>query len=217
MRLRNIPGAQEAVAAHPLCDSDETPLAGQWNGIFDNTHPLYLEIGTGKGQFLVTLASQHPELNFVGIEMFDSVLVRALQRVDANDPPLANIRFLRMNAENICAMFAPGEVARIYLNFSDPWPKERHAKRRLTSARYLERYDKILAPDGQIEFKTDDQDLFRFSLEQAEEAGWTLLACTCDLHYDEEMSAENVMTEYEERFTGEGKPIYKMIVSRKKM
>ncbi len=217
MRLRNIPGAQEAVAAHPLCDSDETPLAGQWGSIFDNDHPLYVEIGTGKGQFLVTLASLHPELNYVGIERFDSVLFRALQRVDASDMPLANIRFLRMNAENICTMFAPGEVARLYLNFSDPWPKERHAKRRLTSARYLERYDQILTPDGQIEFKTDNRDLFRFSLEQAEEAGWNLLACTCDLHYDEEMSAGNVMTEYEERFTGEGKPIYKMIISREKM
>ncbi len=214
MRLRNIPGAQEAVAAHPLCDSDETPLAGQWSSIFENDHPLHLEIGTGKGQFLVTLASLHPELNFVGIEMFDSVLVRALQRVDASDPPLANIRFLRMNAENVGAMFAPGEVVHLYLNFSDPWPKERHAKRRLTSVRYLERYEKILAPDGQIECKTDNRDLFRFSLEQAEEAGWTLLACTCDLHYDEEMNEGNVMTEYEERFTREGKPIYKLILSR---
>ncbi len=214
MRLRNIPGAQEAVAAHPLCYDNETPLAGKWHEIFGNDHPVHLEIGMGKGQFLTTLAARDPQINYVGIEMFDSVLVRALEKVDGRDDSLTNIRFLRMNAEYICSMFAPGEVARIYLNFSDPWPKDRHAKRRLTSVAYLKRYDRILAPDGVIEFKTDNRDLFRFSLEAAEEAGWNLDACTCDLHYDEEMSEGNVMTEYEERFSREGKPIYKMIISR---
>ncbi len=214
MRLRNIPGAQETVDAHPLCFNEETPLAGKWGEIFGNDHPIHLEIGMGKGQFLTTLAEREPQYNFVGIEMFDSVLVRALEKVDGREKPLPNIRFLRMNAENLCRMFAPEEVAHIYLNFSDPWPKDRHAKRRLTSVRYLERYDRILAPGGQIEFKTDNRDLFRFSLEQAEEAGWTLDACTCDLHYDETMNEGNVMTEYEERFTREGKPIYKMIISK---
>ncbi len=214
MRLRNIPGAQETVAAHPLCCDDETPLAGRWAEIFENDHPVCLEIGSGKGQFLTTLAQMNPEINYVGIEMFDSVLVRALEKVDNMPEPLGNIRFLRMNAENICSMFAPGEVSHIYLNFSDPWPKERHAKRRLTSVRYLERYDRILVPGGSIEFKTDNRDLFRFSLEQAEEAGWRLEGCTCDLHYDETMNEGNVMTEYEERFTREGKPIFKMIISR---
>ncbi len=214
MRLRNIPGAQEMIASHPLCYDDETPLAGKWNEIFGNDRPVHLEIGMGKGRFLTTLAEMNPQLNYVGIEMFDSVLVRATEKVDGREEPLSNIRFLRMNAENLSTMFAPGEVERIYLNFSDPWPKERHAKRRLTSTRYLERYDRILAPGGRIEFKTDNRDLFRFSLEQAEEAGWTLDACTCDLHYDEEMNEGNVMTEYEERFTREGKPIYKMIISR---
>ncbi|MCC8067671.1 MAG: tRNA (guanosine(46)-N7)-methyltransferase TrmB [Lachnospiraceae bacterium] len=215
MRLRNIPGAQETVAAHELCyDGGEKPLAGTWSEIFGNDHPIYLEIGMGKGKFLTTLAELHPERNYVGIEMFDSVLVRALQKVDGREDPLYNIRFLRMNAEDLCSMFAPGEVAHIYLNFSDPWPKDRHAKRRLTSTRYLERYDNVLAPDGQIEFKTDNRELFGFSLEQAEEAGWDLVACTCDLHYDDTMNEGNVMTEYEERFTREGKPIYKMIIER---
>ncbi len=214
MRLRNIPGAQETIAAHPLCYNDATPLAGKWNEIFGNDHPLRLEIGMGKGKFLTTLAGQNPQINYVGMEMFDSVLVRAVEKADGMEEPLTNIRFLRMNAENLCSMFAPGEVERIYLNFSDPWPKDRHAKRRLTSVRYLERYDCVLAPGGQIEFKTDNRDLFRFSLEAAEEAGWDLDACTCDLHYDETMNEGNVMTEYEERFAREGKPIYKMIISR---
>ncbi len=214
MRLRNIPGAEEAVAAHELCYNDGHPMAGEWSKIFENDHPLCLEIGMGKGRFLITLAELHPELNYVGIEMFDSVLLRALQKMDATPNPPGNIRFLRMNAENVCSMFAPGEVSRIYLNFSDPWPKDRHAKRRLTSTRYLERYDRILSAGGQIEFKTDNRDLFRFSLEQVEEAGWNLDACTCDLHFDETMNEGNVMTEYEERFAKEGKAIYKMIISR---
>ncbi len=214
MRLRNIPGAEEFVAAHPLCLNDEVPLAGQWAEIFESDAPVELEIGCGKGQFLLTMAERCPDHNFVGVEMFDSVLMRALQRLDAWEVPLSNVRFLRMNAEHIDTMFAPGEVTRLYLNFSDPWPKERHAKRRLTSARYLSRYDHILIPGGGIECKTDNRDLFRFSLEQAEEAGWNLVACTCDLHYDEEMSAGNIMTEYEERFTKEGKPIFKMILSK---
>ncbi len=214
MRLRNIPGAQETVAAHPYCYNDETPTAGKWGGIFGNGHPVYLEIGMGKGQFLTAMAEMHPENNYVGIEMFDSVLVRALEKIDGMETPPENIRFLRMNAENLCSMFAPGEVSAIYLNFSDPWPKERHAKRRLTSVRYLERYDRVLVPGGRIEFKTDNRDLFRFSLESAEEAGWNLDACTCDLHYDEAMNEGNVMTEYEERFAREGKPIYKMIISK---
>ncbi len=214
MRLRNIPGAQEIVASHKLCHNDDVPLAGKWDDIFGNDHPLWLEIGMGKGQFLLAMADRYPQINFVGVEMFDSVLVRALRKVDARPAPPDNILFLRMNAENICSMFAPGEVSRIFLNFPDPWPKDRHAKRRLTSVRYLDRYDRILSPDGQIEFKTDNRDLFRFSLEQAEEAGWDLLACTCDLHYDETMNTDNIMTEYEEKFTQEGKPIYKMIISR---
>ncbi len=214
MRLRNIPGAQEFVANHPLCYGGEEALAGTWADIFGNEHPVHLEIGTGKGQFLVTLAGLHPEINYVGVEMFDSVLMRALQRADAAEPPLSNIRFLRLHAERINEMFAPGEVAHLYLNFSDPWPKERHAKRRLTSVRYLERYERILVPGAPLEFKTDNRDLFRFSLDAAEEAGWTLYACTCDLHYDEEMSVGNVMTEYEERFTRQGQPIYKLIISK---
>ena len=130
------------------------------------------------------------------------------------ETPPSNIRFIRMDAENICSMFARHEVSRIYLNFSDPWPKDRHAKRRLTSQQFLKRYDQILVPDGQLEFKTDNQDLFRFSLEQAEPAGWKRIASTWDLHHDEILNAGNIMTEYEQKFSAQGNPICKMILSR---
>ncbi len=214
MRLRNIPGAKEAIEEHPYCFTEETPLAGKWHTVFGNQQPLHIEIGMGKGQFLTTLATLHPTINYVGIELYDSVLIRAVEKLDALPAPLRYYRFLRMVARNICTMFAPGEVAHIYLNFSDPWPKDRHAKRRLTSAEFLSRYDKILAADGTIEFKTDNKDLFQFSLEQAEPAGWQILAHTWDLHHDEALNAGNIMTEYEEKFSAAGNPICKLILSR---
>ncbi|MCD8045776.1 MAG: tRNA (guanosine(46)-N7)-methyltransferase TrmB [Clostridiales bacterium] len=214
MRLRNIPGAREAIAAHNLCFTEESPQAGSWQDIFGNDHPVRIEIGMGKGRFLTALAELHPEINYVGIEKYSSVLVRALEKIDAQTEPLPNIRFIRMDATDICAMFAPGEVDRIYLNFSDPWPKDRHAKRRLTSAEFLKRYDRILVPSGRIEFKTDNRDLFAFSLDQIEPAGWKLLASTWDLHHDEALNAGNIMTEYEERFSSQGNPICKMIIAR---
>ena len=168
----------------------------------------------GKGQFITTLAMQNPAVNYIGIEKYSSVLVRALEKLDAMETPPSNIRFIRMDAENICSMFARHEVSRIYLNFSDPWPKDRHAKRRLTSQQFLKRYDQILVPDGQLEFKTDNQDLFRFSLEQAEPAGWKRIASTWDLHHDEILNAGNIMTEYEQKFSAQGNHICKMILSR---
>ena len=166
MRLRNVPGSREVIAAHPLCFLEEDPQspAGRWAEIFGSDHPIHIEVGMGKGQFITTLAMQNPAVNYIGIEKYSSVLVRALEKLDAMETPPSNIRFIRMDAENICSMFARHEVSRIYLNFSDPWPKDRHAKRRLTSQQFLKRYDQILVPDGQLEFKTDNQDLFRFSL-----------------------------------------------------
>ena len=214
MRLRNVPGADEAIQAHPACLDPENELAGKWQTIFENDHPLRIEIGTGKGRFIMALAEANPEINYVGIEKFSSVLYRAVQKYD--EKPLPNLRFIRMDAEDIVQIFAPGEVDRIYLNFSDPWPKDRHAKRRLTSQAFLARYDVILQPEGRIEFKTDNQDLFSWSLEQVEPAGWHLDAVTRDLHHDEALNAGNIMTEYEERFSSMGNPICKMILSRRK-
>ncbi len=213
MRLRNIPGAKEAVADHSSCIPETSGPAGNWQNIFGNSHPIHIEIGMGKGQFITTLADRHPEINYIGIERYDSVLFRALEKLDAREKPLPNLRFIRMDAARICSMFGKNEVAHIYLNFSDPWPKDRHAKRRLTSAEFLTRYGRILAPRGQIEFKTDNTDLFSFSLEQAAQAGWTVEKCTRDLHHDPIMNIENVMTEYEEKFSAQGNPICKMIIS----
>ena len=152
------------------------------------------------------------------IERYSSVLLRAVEKYEEEaeeEGALQNIRFVCMDAAEIGEVFSPGEVDRIYLNFSDPWPKKRHAKRRLTSKEFFARYEGVLAEDGRVEFKTDNGDLFRFSLEQVEEAGWKLTACTWDLHHDKEMNAGNVMTEYEEKFSAQGNPIHKLVASRK--
>ena len=163
----------------------------------------------GKGKFLTTLAAQNPNKLYVGIEKYSSVLLRALEKQE--ELQLPNLCFIRMDAETIGEIFGEQEVDGIYLNFSDPWPKDRHAKRRLTSVQFLGRYEGILSDAGQVEFKTDNQDLFQFSLDSAEEAGWNIMASTWDLHHDEVLNAGNVMTEYEERFSEMGNPICKMV------
>ena len=212
MRLRNIPGAKEAIADSKYCVQEPETFAGQWNRRFPKDQPLHIEIGMGKGKFLMELAATHPEINYLGIERYTSVLYRAVQKMELC--PLPNLYFVCFDAARITELFAPGEVERIYLNFSDPWPKDRHAKRRLTSTTYLGRYDKILKPEGHVEFKTDNKDLFQFSLEQVEPAGWHLDAFTWDLHHDETLNQGNVMTEYEQKFSSMGNPICKLIVSR---
>lgn len=212
MRLRNIPGSRQVIAENPWCIQEPEKQKGRWHTIFENQNPIHIEVGMGKGQFLMTLAGKNPNINYVGIEKYSSVLLRALQKMEEN--PLDNLKFIRMDAETITDVFAKDEVARIYLNFSDPWPKDRHAKRRLTSKEFFARYDKILTGDGQVEFKTDNTMLFDFSLEQVELAGWRLNGCTRDLHRNEEMNQGNIMTEYEERFSGQGNPICKLIATR---
>ena len=212
MRLRNIPGADEAIADSPHCIQEPMAEKGRWHLIFGNENPIHIEIGMGKGQFIMKLAKEHPDINYIGIERYSSVLLRALQKMEIE--PLPNIRFLCMDASIITEVFDKEEVAKIYLNFSDPWPKERHAKRRLTSRQFFERYDKILAGNGVVEFKTDNDDLFAFSMEEVAEAGWTLDAHTFDLHHDPVLNEGNVMTEYEEKFSSLGHPIHKLIARR---
>ena len=208
MRLRNIPGADDVIANHPIAIKNEKEQKGKWQELFGNDKPIYIEIGMGKGQFLLTLAKQNPDINYVGIEKYSSVLLRALEKFDTEEfCELKNIRFICMNAFELPDVFEYGEVAKIYLNFSDPWPKSRHADRRLTSTKFFAQYDKVLAKDGVVEFKTDNRLLFEFSLEQVEEAGWKLLAHTFDLHHDASMNVGNVMTEYEKRFSSMGVPI----------
>lgn len=212
MRLRNIPGADEAIADSPHCIQEPMAEKGRWHLIFGNENPIHIEIGMGKGQFIMKLAKEHPDINYIGIERYSSVLLRALQKMEIE--PLPNIRFLCMDASIITEVFDEEEVAKIYLNFSDPWPKERHAKRRLTRRQFFERYDKILARNGVVEFKTDNDDLFAFSMEEVAEAGWTLDAHTFDLHHDPVLNEGNVMTEYEEKFSSLGHPIHKLIARR---
>ena len=212
MRLRNVTGSREVIAASDLVVHEPQAYRGKWHEIFGNHNPIRLEIGMGKGRFIMDMARQNPDINYVGIEKYSSVLIRGIQKLEAD--PLPNLYFIRMEAEEITAVFAAGEVDRIYLNFSDPWPKDRHAKRRLPSREFLQRYDEILIPEGVIEFKTDNHDLFQFALEELEPAGWHLEQMTEDLHHDAQMMQDNIMTEYEERFSKKGNPIYKYVIAR---
>lgn len=213
MRLRNIRGSRELIAASPYVVHEEENKKGNWKELFGNNHPIHIEIGMGKGKFIMTLAKKNPHINYIGIEKYSSVLIRALEKMEQEEHPLPNLYFIRMDAENIGKVFEKGEVDRIYLNFSDPWPKDRHAKRRLTSTAYLRRYEQILIPEGWIEFKTDNRSLFDFSVESVKEAGWIIQALTYDLHHEKEWMAENIMTEYEERFSAMGNPIHKLVAS----
>ena len=171
MRLRNITGSREVIAESPYVVPEDTLEAcpGTWHEIFGNDHPIHIEIGMGKGRFLNTLAKQNPQINYVGIEKYSSVLLRAIQKMEEDELP--NLKFIRMDAEDIDKVFGKGEVDRIYLNFSDPWPKDRHAKRRLPSRQFLARYDVILKKEGTLEFKTDNRPLFDFAIEELEPAG----------------------------------------------
>ena len=212
MRLRHIKGAEEEIAESPYVVQDPQSLKGRWHEFFGNDNPIRIEVGMGKGKFIMELAQMNPDINYVGIERYSSVLLRGLQK--RAELELSNIYFMRIDALELTEVFADNEVERIYLNFSDPWPKDRHAKRRLTSKEFMARYDQILVPDGQVEFKTDNRPLFDFSVESVKEAGWQLKAVTYDLHHDEELVQGNVMTEYEERFSAKGNPIHKLIAVR---
>lgn len=212
MRLRNVTGSREAIADSPLVVQEPQEKKGHWREVFGNDHPIRIEIGMGKGRFIMDMARANPNINYLGIEKYSSVLIRGIQKLEAD--PLSNLYFIRMEAEEITSVFAKGEVDRIYLNFSDPWPKDRHAKRRLPSREFLRRYDEILIPDGVIEFKTDNHDLFQFALAELAPAGWKLMQMTEDLHHNEQMMQGNIMTEYEERFLAKGNPICKYIIAR---
>lgn len=224
MRLRNIPRAESVLADSKMVVKDERLHRGGWKeNIFHNDHPLHIEVGMGKGQFILALAKKNPDINYIGIERYSSVLLRAVEKidataaeVDASEAAIPNLRFICMDATDLPEVFAENEVDKIYLNFSDPWPKARHAKRRLTSAEFFARYDKILTADGNVEFKTDNRDLFDFSTEQLETSDtWKMIGCTYDLHHDPSMNEGNIMTEYEEKFSSMDHPINKLIAVRK--
>lgn len=212
MRLRNIPGAREKIQESVWVIQNPEEYRDEWQQPFKNDHPVHIEIGTGKGRFITQLASEHPEINYVGIEKFSSVLIRALEKQDELE--LTNLLFIRGDAENVTDYFGKGEVGKIYLNFSDPWPKKRYAKRRLPSRQFLQRYDQILSDGGIIEFKTDNQALFDWSVEEVPYGGFAIQQITYDLHNDPVMNIGNIMTEYEERFSSKGNTICKYILAR---
>lgn len=212
MRLRNISGSREIIADSKYVIQDAENQKGKIRTYFEKDQPIQIEIGMGKGRFIMQMAEEHPEINFIGIEKYSSVLLRAIQKMEQNELP--NLRFIRMDAEDITEVFEKGEVDKIFLNFSDPWPKDRHAKRRLPSKEFLKRYDEILKKDGMIEFKTDNRDLFDFAVEQLEPAGWKAEVITYDLHHDPVLCEGNIMTEYEEKFSSIGNPICKYVIYR---
>ena len=213
MRLRNIPGAREEIAASPYVVHDEESMKGKWHEFFENDNPIHIEIGMGKGTFIIECAKRNPDINFIGIEKYSSVLLRALEKRE-EESELSNIVFIRMDAEYIENVFAPDEVDNIYLNFSDPWPKDRNAKRRLTSDRFLKRYTNIMKKDAVVTFKTDNNDLFDYSIESVNENDWEIIVMTRDLH-NSEYNEENIMTEYEKKFSGLGHKINMMQIRQK--
>lgn len=212
MRLRNITGSREIIGESRFVVHNPKEVRGKWKSLFGNDNAVRIEIGMGKGKFLHTMAKENPQINYVGIEKYSSVLLRAIQKMEEEELP--NLLFVRMDAEEIAEVFGEGEVDRIYLNFSDPWPKDRHAKRRLPSHQFLERYDIILKPDGCLEFKTDNRALFDFAVEELDAAGWRAEVLTYNLHGDDALMEGNIMTEYEEKFSAMGNPIYKYIIRR---
>ena len=210
MRLRNVKNKQEIMDASSYLIIDPKKYYGKWNKLFDNNNPIHIEIGAGKGNFIINKAIENPNINFIGIEKFDSVLARCLQKIPDN---LNNLKIVRMNALEIEEVFNH-EVDTIYLNFSDPWPKKRWYKRRLTSNLFLEKYDKIFKNDNHIIQKTDNRDLFEYSVISLSNYGYIIKDFSLDLHNS---SIEgNIMTEYEERFSKKGNPIYYIEVEKKK-
>ena len=214
MRLRNVRGSREAIADSEFTINDFKEYKGKWREIFGNDNPIRIEIGMGKGKFITEMAMNNPDINYIGIEKYSSVLIRAVEK--RRELEIDNLFFIRMDAVEIEDAFEKGEIDRIYLNFSDPWPKDRHAKRRLTSRQFFERYDKILKDDGIIEFKTDNKDLFDFSLEEVKETKFKVINYTYDLHgdTDAEIYRVNVTTEYEDKFVGKGNKICKLVATR---
>lgn len=206
MRLRNIPGAEEALRQYPVFVPNPPQLKGRWRERFGNDRPIHVEIGCGKGRFITTLAECHPDVNFIAIELKAEVILRAVQKTDMRNIP--NLAMVQYNAALLTDLFADGELGCIYLNFSDPWPKSRHYKRRLTYAAFLALYRQVLAANGHIQLKTDNERLFEFSLNQFANEGFQLRNITFDLHQSV-WAVDNVMTEYEQRFFARGQRIYR--------
>ncbi len=211
MRLRHIPGSEDMIANSPYVVQKPQQKKGNFSEVFGNDNPIHIEVGMGKGKFIMELATLNPNINYIGIERYPSVLLRALQKREELN--LANITFMCIDAIELNEVFEKDEIEKIYLNFSDPWPKERHAKRRLTSPEFMKVYDGILEKNGVVEFKTDNKGLFEYSLEAIPPTGWNIIEHTFDLH-NSPMVEGNVMTEYEVKFSSMGNPIFKLVANR---
>ena len=206
MRLRYKPWAKEKIEQHPqFVVANPENLKGKWHEAFDQNQPLHIEVGTGKGQFLIGMAKANPDINYIGIELYDSVIVAALDRLIEADLP--NLKLLNINAAELDKYFTKNDVDRVYLNFSDPWPKTRHEKRRLTYKDFLKLYENILIDGGEIHFKTDNQGLFEYSLMSFSAYGLLLKYVSLDFH--KSGYEGNVMTEYEQKFSEAGNRIYR--------
>lgn len=206
MRQRNKPWAKEKMSQYPqYVIANPEQHKGNWSEVFDKNQPLHIEIGTGKGRFITGMAKANPNINYLGIELADSVIVSALEKLI--DLELPNVKLLNVNAGDLEKYFAKGDVNRVYLNFSDPWPKARHEKRRLTFESFLRVYENILIDEGEIHFKTDNQGLFEYSLMSFSKYGLLLTYVSLDLHQSEYQG--NIMTEYEEKFSQKGNRIYR--------
>lgn len=211
MRLRRKPWIDQAILEYKnflFLHPDET-LAGHWEEQFGRQAPLHVELGTGKGRFISSMGAMHPDVDYVGLERQEGVIYYAGQKTAAVDPPVQNVRLALWDIGAVGILFAPGEVDRFYINFCDPWPKARHAKRRLTHRNYLERYRTLLSADGDICFKTDNRELFDFSVQEFTDMGWALFDVTADLH--SHPADGDVMTEYEEKFSEKGNLICRLI------
>lgn len=207
MRLRRKPWAKDKIKEYPnIVIPNPKDYKGKWSELFGNDHPIYVEVGTGKGKFLAEMGLRYPNINFVGIEKYDSVIVTALKRVLEKE--LGNVKLLNEDVRDLAQFFADGEVSRIFINFADPWPKKRHEKRRLTYETFLKLYETILKEDGDIHFKTDNQGFFEYSLHSFSKYGMILNNISLNLHKSD-YAEENVMTEYEEKFVAKGMPIYR--------
>ena len=208
MRLRNVKGANERIEQSKYIIKDYTNYKGKFNTLFNNKNKIYIEIGMGKGDFIINMAQLYPDINFIGIEKFDSVMVRAVEKLEQKEIP--NLRLIKMDAREIDQIFEK-EISRIYLNFSDPWPKERHSKRRLTSEIFLQKYD-IILKTKEIIMKTDNRKLFEYSIKSLTDYGYKIDLLSLDLYKDD--IKDNIQTEYEKKFTSMGNIIYKISVHK---
>ncbi|MDR6122042.1 tRNA (guanine-N7-)-methyltransferase [Bacillus sp. SLBN-46] len=206
MRLRHKPWAKDKLDQHPqFVVANPEMHKGNWHNVFEKNQPLHIEVGTGKGQFITGMAKANPDINYIGIELYDSVIVAALDRLIEADLP--NLKLLNVNAADLGKYFTKNDVDRVYLNFSDPWPKSRHEKRRLTYKDFLKLYEDILVDGGEIHFKTDNQGLFEYSLTSFSAYGLLLKYVSLDFHNSGYEG--NIMTEYEQKFSEMGQRIYR--------